>query len=120
MYVPTRAPAFFFDVFSDCGDRIGIASLILEPSQVAVQNCGHVCANLSEKHATVDLLAQVVDILNSYAMQSGLKEVLIVVPAAHALSVDACAKLEPIVSKKTKTADGIEAISYLYASTTSS
>lgn len=113
-YVATGAPVVFFDVLSDNGERIGIANAILEPRSEAVAGIGHVCVTLSEAHASVELLTQVADVLVDYALDSGLREVMIVVPQSHADSVEACCRLDPVSSGATHLGHGVEGQVYMY------
>jgi len=113
-YIATGAPVVFFDVLSDDGDRIGIANAILEPRADAVAGVGHVCVTLSEEHASAELLTQIADVLVDYAFDSGLPEVMIVVPGSHSDSVEACCRLDPVSSAATRIGQGVEAQAYMY------
>jgi hypothetical protein len=44
--LPTGAPAFFFDVVSDAGKKIGIANVIIETDPIRVASVGNLCAIL--------------------------------------------------------------------------
>ncbi|MBT2336420.1 hypothetical protein J7E49_21220 [Variovorax paradoxus] len=113
-YVATGAPVVFFDIVSDDGNRIGIANAILEPRADAVAGIGHVCVTLSEEHASVELLTQIADVLVDYALESGLSEVMIVVPGSHSDAVEACCRLDPVSSAATRIGHGVEGQAYLY------
>jgi hypothetical protein len=116
IYSPSGVPVFLFDVESESGERIGIASAILEPDLSLVQSFGHVCVTLLEKHATVGRLAEVASSLLGYVFRSGLREALIVVPSSHQLSVDACRLLKPISETPTESEDCMPSIAFLYKS----
>jgi len=113
-FVATGAPVVFFDVLSDDGERIGMANAILEPHAAAVAGIGHVCVTLSEAHASAELLTQVADVLVDYAFDSGVPEVMIVVPQSHADSVEACCRLDPVSSAATHLGHGVEGQAYMY------
>ena len=113
-YAATGAPVVFFDVLSEDDERIGIANAILEPRSDAVAGIGHVCVTLSEAHASAELLTQVADVLVDYTLQSGVPEVMIVVPQSHADSVEACCRLDPVSSGATHLGHGVEGQVYTY------
>lgn len=115
IYKPSNAPAFFFDVLADDGERIGIANLIMEPDKTKVAAVGHLCATLSEKHSDATLLYKVARLLRDYQFEVGYPEVLIVIPTAHIPSVEACILLKPIDTVSTQTEDGKEGRAYTYA-----
>ena len=114
IYLPTGAPAFFFDVLSDAGDKVGIANVIVEPDRTSVASVGNLCAMLSEECLNVELLSKVADTLIGYSFDAGLPEVLIVVPVAHAPSTEACTLLRPASSTIACTKAGEDAIAYTY------
>ncbi|SEK10355.1 MULTISPECIES: hypothetical protein [unclassified Variovorax] len=114
IYIATGAHVVFFEVFSDDGERIGIANAILEPRAEAVSGIGHVCVTLSEQRSNAELLAQIADVLVDYAVEAGLTEVMIVVPASHADSVEACCRLDPLSCAATRISQDVEGQAYVY------
>jgi hypothetical protein len=93
----TGAPFYVFEVLGPTGMRVGIASLLSEPSSGAVNDYGHVCVTLDAQHATPQLLATLARplIQLGYRENKALTAVRIVVPAEHAPSVEACTLLGP-------------------------
>lgn len=47
VFKPTGAPVYLYDVMTDDPERVGIASLVLEPDTQQLLDVGHACANLA-------------------------------------------------------------------------
>lgn len=91
VYKPTGAPVYLYDVLTDDSpERVGIASLVLEPDAREVVDVGHACANLAEGQTEPGLLARVAELLINHGYEQGLPSVRVVVPSDDAKSIDAC------------------------------
>ncbi len=96
IFIPSGAPVIFYDVLPKEGsERLGIASLILEPQAQLVESLGHVCARISSSSADKGLLAKVAKALLEHGFSRGLSCSLLVVPASEPEAVEAAASLSP-------------------------
>lgn len=90
VFKPTGAPVYLYDIMADAPERIGIASLELEPDSQQVIDVGHACANLAEDQTEPGLLARVAELLITHGYEQGLPSVRVVVPSEDAKSIEAC------------------------------
>ncbi|NUT78105.1 hypothetical protein HNO86_23980 [Pseudomonas sp. C1C7] len=90
VFKPTGAPVYLYDVLTDGPERVGIASLVLEPDSAQVADVGHACANLAEDQTDPGLLARIAEKLIAHGYEQGLPSVRVVVPSEDAKSIKAC------------------------------
>ena len=110
----TNAAVHFFDVIDPQGNRLGVASLVLEPSVDVVRDFGHVCVTLAEGKSNPQLLADVGQLVFNTAYEHGLEEIRVVVPDDHAASVGACDALNPCATAERLSRDGESFLAYKY------
>ncbi|MHC8294357.1 hypothetical protein [Pseudomonas sp. LB3P58] len=115
IFKPTGAPVYFYDVFTDGPDRVGIASLVLEMDALQVADVGHACANLSESQTDPDLLSRIADRLISHGLESGLRTVRVVVPAGDEKSIQACLAQGNICAQECLESDGKQFVWFDYS-----
>jgi hypothetical protein len=93
IYIPSGKPVYRFDIFRsprEGAERIGSASLILDPDMKNVQDIGQVSARLERGSDDPGLLARIVFSLSKYAAQNGVKRVRIVVQRNARTAIEAC------------------------------
>lgn len=93
IYIPSGKPVYRFDIFRsprEGAQRIGSASLILDPDVNNVQDIGQVSARLEPRSDDPGLLARIVFSLSKYAAQKGVKRVRIVVQRNARTAIEAC------------------------------
>lgn len=110
----TNAPVYLFEVLDPDNNRLGVASLVLEPSMDAVRDFGHVCVTLSENRSNHAFLACVGKSVFDAAYNLGLKTLRVVIPADHAASVGACELLQPRAAAEHLDRNGNSLLAYLY------
>jgi hypothetical protein len=97
IYIRSGRPVHGFDIFRsprDGTERIGRATLILDPDVENVHDIGQISAKLQRNSDDPGLLARVVWSLCRYAAQKGIKRVRIVVPRNERTAIQACERLQ--------------------------
>ena len=94
IFPPSGKPVHRFDIFRsprENAQRIGSATLILDPDVNNVQDIGQVSARLQRSLEDPGLMARIVFSLSKYAAEHGVKRVRIVVQRNARAAMEACA-----------------------------
>jgi len=113
VYSPSGAPVYLLAIYSDIGEKLGRASLILEKNAGKVASVGHVCASLVST-APNTLLQRVASSLVAYAQNNGIEPVRIVVRADDKQSVQASEAIGPSNHGDFTTDDGRQLLVFDY------
>ncbi|WP_166360326.1 hypothetical protein [Pseudomonas akapageensis] len=117
VFKPTGAPVYFYDIMTDSPERVGIASLVLEPDSQQVVDVGHACANLAESQTEPGLLARVAEVLITHGYEQGLPSVRVVVPAEDAKAIEACEAQIGLCHREDNEYDGKQFACFHYPAT---